>query len=179
MNTFKLDPTWRICNQEAYIDIDIYIDGKNLIEIAREIELPYASREGSPDIAGQYSSLTKYEVKSFENFFLQDPKFEFTNCEDVYLLECGACRIWACWALWAKIIVQNDTVIWKDFRNHHRDKNAGDRKWNYDKMGPYCFNKVQYIEELKRGQAQHDDLEKRYDVIVPPLFDEYYENRTY
>src|SRR5437016_4274829 len=42
--------------------VRIIINGRDLIEIVREIELPFATREGSPQIAGAYSGLPAHRV---------------------------------------------------------------------------------------------------------------------
>ena len=41
-----------------YCPVDIVIDGRRLIDVLKRIETPYADEEGSPEIAGQYHSLT-------------------------------------------------------------------------------------------------------------------------
>ncbi len=40
-------------------EVHIIINGRDLIEILREIELPFATGEGHPSIAGAYAGLPK------------------------------------------------------------------------------------------------------------------------
>jgi hypothetical protein len=40
----------------------VFVNGRDLREIAREVELPYASQEGRPEMSGSYVGLAPGEV---------------------------------------------------------------------------------------------------------------------
>jgi hypothetical protein len=37
--------------------VDVLVNGRNLVASLRQVELPYAAREGKPDLAGSYVGL--------------------------------------------------------------------------------------------------------------------------
>ena len=56
--------------------VSIFINDKNLIDIVREIELPYATKEGCPQIAGDYSGLYAFNLWD-EMIKIRKPNAEF------------------------------------------------------------------------------------------------------
>lgn len=73
--------------------------------------------------------------------------FTRTSKEDDFIHEGGAllltceCDEWGCWNLFCTIEFDGETVVWKDFRKHHRD-------WKYDLE--FRFDKQKYLAEFER-----------------------------
>ncbi len=42
--------------------VEVFVNDRNLVDILREIELPFAARDGKPDFAGRYVGLPPDEV---------------------------------------------------------------------------------------------------------------------
>jgi hypothetical protein len=40
----------------------VFVNGRNLVDILREVELPFSAREGNPNLAGNYVGLPLEEV---------------------------------------------------------------------------------------------------------------------
>lgn len=127
--------------------VDIYINGKNLIRILREIELPFAKKEGSsPSIAGSYEGLLPDEISRDVNFFKKNPKkYRFYRRHRKgrsFILTCKNCHEDGCWSMWIKIKAGTKTVTWSDFKCEHRDK------WKYNLK--FTFEKRQYVKEISK-----------------------------
>ena len=123
--------------------IGIAVNGTDLVRIIGEIEGPFASVEGEPQIAGSYMGLgleqldhgpRKHFLGSFSG---PDEKTVLLHCE------CGEPE---CWPLMARIETTDDTVTWSDFEQPHRDE------WRYDELR-FVFNRDQYeaaLAEIRR-----------------------------
>lgn len=111
--------------------VSMLINQKHLLEIIKEYELPFASREGYENLAGGYSYLDKCD---FKNLFLN------ANLdESVVLLGCP-CGTYKCWYLEAKLKFEEDIVTLCEFKNRQR------RDWIYDIS--FKFDKKQFENEL-------------------------------
>lgn len=126
----------------------IFINGKNLIDLLRHYERPFADREGKPELAGQYLGLPVQEL--YENLTENVPGKKAT------VLGC-ICGDVDDWPLDVLIRDAADTITWSEFENWQRngeDKNTGevDRAhadyWDYSSFGPFKFDKAQYSEQL-------------------------------
>ena len=53
---------WAINWGADYKVVEIYVDGERLLDIIREIEVPYAHEEGHPKLAGSYWHLSPKEM---------------------------------------------------------------------------------------------------------------------
>ncbi len=100
--------------------VNVFVNGRNLVDILRGVELPFAAREGKPDLAGNYVGLPPEEV------FLLSPRL---------LGEPG------CWPFRVEITLRDDVVIWSGFEQGHR-------AWHYDKIQPLVFDRAQYLSAL-------------------------------
>jgi|APSaa5957512622_1039677.scaffolds.fasta_scaffold103965_2 hypothetical protein len=151
----KLDIHWP--GGGGFQQAQILINGEDLIEIVRKIELPHAEREyderiaagESPDevgkrgvLAGKYLHMPReFFLPPAPNFFGEPYDHGFICSPDdpanekSILLSC-TCGITECWFLLAKITVNENTVTWSDFEQFHRD-------WIYD-FGPVIFDRKQY-----------------------------------
>ena len=132
----------------------IYINERSLIDIIKEIEMPYAQIEYDARIeegedpkdlyllAGDYRPLPLHMVKFPSRHLLDNPK-DFTFGihhsnplkSKTTLLGC-TCGIIECWFLLAKITLTETTVNWTDFQNFHREY------WEYNLS--FAFDRQQY-----------------------------------
>ncbi len=141
---------------EPYEVVDIFINGRNLIEILREIEQPFADREEHPRLAGQYVGLRPEVIFLPSRHFLGDPDDRHENfiCEHkdkIVIYECGQCGYAGCWPMLVTITVTEETVTWSDFEHAHRSHL--DNPWRYDSLGPFVFKREQYVAQLIRETA--------------------------
>jgi hypothetical protein len=118
---------------------DVFINGRRLVDLVREVEQPFAEQEGHPDLAGGYEGIDADLAFLPSQHLLggAEPK------RGVAILECGTCSIDGCWPLTATITLEGETVIWSDFEQPHRSS----RKppvWSYEKLGPFVFDRTQY-----------------------------------
>jgi hypothetical protein len=137
------------------LGIQYLINGRDLLEMVRDIEAPFAAREGHPDIAGGYGALPLREFEDAPRYFLGDagegawPGPPWTN-----LYVCGSCGVAECWPLYVQIQSTNDSVRWHSFRQPHRDKASAagrsGRHWQYDQLGPFTFDRTMYEREVDR-----------------------------
>lgn len=131
----------------------ILVNGRDLIDIVREYELPMAAREGHPDIAGSYMGLPPSDVLPPSRHFLGEPNWEMNSVNGkVQVLECE-CGLPGCWPLLVKITMGEDSVIWSDFEQPHRGQDHPNGEWSYAGLGPYTFARGQYLEALQDAQA--------------------------
>jgi hypothetical protein len=107
--------------------IQIVIDGRDLIERVSAVELPQATADGQPELAGSYSWLAVDD-------WVDHPEFNDDGCIAVLGCECG---VVACWPLLVRITRRGGTVTWSDFRQPHRD-------WTYDRLDPFTFRESDY-----------------------------------
>lgn len=111
--------------------VEIYLNGVELIEILRVIEVPYASKEGHPNLTGAYGHITPEELCK-----------NLTEYEtEVELLCCSGCGDSGCWSILIDIEKDADYVYWKAFKHNHRE-------WKYDIS--YQFDREAYEKELRR-----------------------------
>jgi hypothetical protein len=144
--------------------VELRVNGRGLIDLVREIEIPYVRREyderiasgQAPDEPGRRDALAGgYLYPSGIDVFLPSrnllgepyPHGFATEPEDPrnrksLLLQCS-CGITECWFLLATITVAEGTVTWSDFCQFHRD-------WKYD-LGPFVFDRVSYEAQLVRA----------------------------
>lgn len=127
-------------------EIRIRVNGQPLESIAREVELPHARKEGSPDIAGSYAGLSLEQIGSQIAHFLGRPRASWFEDGDTVLMGCD-CGEWGCWPLSAKVAVSDSDVIWSRFRTGHRD-------WDLSAIGPFRFGPQEYEQALSVLQEQ-------------------------
>ena len=131
--------------------VHIIINGRDLIKIIRNIELPFATREGSPQIAGAYSYLAAQRVFFPSRHFLGEPEPIYADCEGrTYVMECE-CGEPGCWPLAVRIELRDQKVVWSDFRQEHRGPNSKAGEWRYDALPSFTFDRVSYEQALSRS----------------------------
>lgn len=124
-------------------EIEVFVNDRNLRELAREVELPYALREGHPDLAGSYVGLPPETVFLPSRRLLGEPNTYYDDRHGkISALGCG-CREPGCWPLLVEIRVLEDRVIWRNFEQPHRNA------WRHDRMGPFVFDLSRYLDELR------------------------------
>lgn len=126
--------------------VAVFVNGRNLVDILREVELPFATREGRPDLAGSYVGLPPEEVFLPSPRLLGEPAtfYDRDGTEDkVSVLGCG-CGDVGCWPFRVKIALRDDVVLWSDFEQPHR------RAWRYDELRPFVFDRARYLSALDR-----------------------------
>jgi hypothetical protein len=116
-----------------------YLNGRSLIDLAREVEMPFAEAEGHADIAGSYLGLDGVGWPS--RHFLGRPEFTMRDGGTV-LLGC-TCGIWGCWPLIADVEVGDDTVVWSGFEQPYRDD------WDHSALGSFRFDRYGYETALR------------------------------
>lgn len=144
---------------------EIRINSQPLIELVREVELPFALKEyndwiatgGDPTkvdlLAGDYSYLPPWMVMFPSRHLLDEPfriaeegfilKPEDPCREKTTILGC-TCGIIECWFLLARITLTQTTVTWSDFQQFHRDW------WTYN-LGSFIFDRQDYELQLRKS----------------------------
>ncbi len=155
--TFALHPyadlPWR---QGVTETIDILIDGRNLIDMVREIELPFATAEGSPDMAGAYTGLLANRPDDLLDALLAREE-DFAGSEGTNaVLICAGCGELGCWPLTVRITMDDKTVTWSGFEQPHRiDPAPPGIPWRYDNLGPFVFDHGEYERGIAMCTAKY------------------------
>ncbi len=118
-----------------------YLNGVPLPDLVRKAELPFARREGQPDLAGSYAGLVDQEVRWPSRHYLGNPVLSWFDDGDTVLLGC-VCSDWGCWPFTALVTVDQDTVTWSGYRTGHRD-------WDYRELRDFAFDRDQYEQALR------------------------------
>jgi hypothetical protein len=111
----------------GYPVVHVFIDGRDLLELVRRVELPQAAADAQPELAVSYQGLSPEEWKDL-------PEQYGDGRAAVLCCECGEA---ACWPLRVRITWRKDTVVWSDFEQPHRG-------WTYEKLGPFVFRREEY-----------------------------------
>jgi hypothetical protein len=123
--------------------VNVFVNGGNLVDILREAELPFAAREGKPDLAGNYVGLPPEEVFLPSPRLLGEPTtyYDYDSSEGkIAILGC-VCGEPGCWPFRVEITLRDDVAIWSGFEQGHR-------AWRYDEMQPFVFDRAQYLSAL-------------------------------
>ena len=118
-----------------------HINGRSLIDLAREVETPSAAQEGKPELAGSYDGLMADERIAWPSaHFLGEPVLSWFGDGDTVLLGCE-CGEWGCWPLTTQVTADDELILWSRFRQGHRN-------WDYSRLGPFLFSREQYERAL-------------------------------
>jgi len=130
------------------IGVRISINGRDMIDLVREVELPFATREGRPQLAGAYAYFGPVATFLPSRHFLGEPTYDWSDGQGrCYLLSC-TCGWPDCWPLSARIELREHEVIWSDFRQPHRGPQCERGEWRYDGLGPFAFDRELYEHSL-------------------------------
>ncbi len=123
------------------VEAVVYINDRSLIDLACEVELPFAERDGKPSLAGAYAGLPPRIVKAPASPLLGQTEPGYFKDGRVTLLEC-TCGTPGCWPLVAWLALDASTVTRSDFAQPHR------REWDLSALGPFVFDRAQYESAL-------------------------------
>jgi hypothetical protein len=130
------------------------LEGRNFLELVRDVEAPFAYAEGHPDLAGKYEGLPAQAVLPPSRHFLGEPSEALLGYgEKIALFECE-CGCPGCWPLLVRIILTKKTVCWLDFEQPHRRSESPGSWWRYDTLGPFTFDRDQYESGLALAAAE-------------------------
>jgi hypothetical protein len=137
-------PAWGLIDS-----VDIFVNDRNLVDIVREVELPFAARGGKPRLAGTYIGLLAEDVFLPSPRLLGEPvKFYDYDSSNGKIAVLGCvCGDVGCWPFRVRIELREDVVIWDGFEQPHQPK------WRYDQTNPFVFDRTQYLSALDRGAA--------------------------
>lgn len=111
--------------------VHVIIDGRDLIDLLCRIELPQATADGMPEIAGSYGGLSPDEWEAL-------PQLEDDGRVAVLGCECG---VVGCWPFQVRITWRDATVSWGDFHGPGRNS-------DYSALGRFIFAREQYESAL-------------------------------
>lgn len=109
------------------------IDGRPLSDVVREIELPFAEKEGKISLAGAYGGVPM-------GFLADQVRPSSSNPDDydcAYLMGC-TCGEPGCWPFTAKVSIEGEEVVWSSYEQPHREE------WSYSALPPIRFKRSQY-----------------------------------
>lgn len=123
--------------------VNIFINGCNLVDMVREVELPFAASEGRPHLAGKYVGLPLEAILFPSRRLLGDREERYDDWGDrISVLGCG-CGVVGCWPLQVVIAATEDRVTWSGFEQPHR------RRWDHGALGPFVFDRNEYEAALQ------------------------------
>lgn len=111
-------------------EVRVLIGGSDLIDLVREVELPQATADGQPDLAGSYAGLTPAEWAEAQPDELG--RVTVVGCD---------CGVAECWPLRVRIRRRGGTVEWSDFEQPYRN-------WSYEALGSFLFRTEEYDREV-------------------------------
>ena len=127
-------------NDCPHPEINIIIDDKNIIDIIGEHE---SIKGYSP--AGGYFGLRADHIDP--NFYQGKSEAEFGASENkTPILDCS-CGSIGCWTLVANIHINDESVVWDDFENVHRNSESISPEWDYSSI-KFHFNRKEYMEQF-------------------------------
>lgn len=133
---------WALTWGSDHKAVEVYIDGKKLLDIIREIEVPYAEEEGNPELAGSYGHVSPESlyIDLCRTSLEEDPNEQKSYYDGrVYLFCCRDCGEVFCWTVSFRVKEDEEFVYWYDFRNMHR-------WWGYNLT--FKFEKEDYQEAI-------------------------------
>jgi hypothetical protein len=130
---------------EGRQSLAITVDGTPLIELARRAELDDARADGRPDLAGAYANLISLDRICWPSrHFLDEPVLVWFDDGDTVVAGC-TCGDYGCWPLCVQVEVTPEHVVWRDFRNGHR------QNWDLSALGPFVFSRADYERALRQA----------------------------
>ncbi len=117
----------------------VFIDGRDLIELAAEFEADSARAEGHPKLAGKYDGLNPEAWADL-------PEQYGDGRAAVLCCECGEV---GCWPLRVRITLGDQVVTWSDFEQPYRPG------WSHAGLGPFTFARAQYDEAVTSLVRSH------------------------
>lgn len=124
--------------------VRIAVDGVDLVEHARRVEVEWVGSRPNSGPAGDYRALPMWAVKNvrswlFGEVLIGSPSGEYWSV----LLFCGGCDEPGCWPLESRITHDDLHVRWSSFRQPHR------LEWQLDALS-FRFERAAYEAEIAR-----------------------------
>jgi hypothetical protein len=133
----------------------IFVNDRDLPGITREVELPFAARDGKPELAGNHVGLPP------ETVFLPSHRLlgRTEGCDEDWdgkfaVLGCG---VVGCWPLRVKTTPREATSLWHDFKQPQH------RHWRQDGLEPLIFSRAPQPGTL---HVRAGPKIRRHDVLV-------------
>jgi hypothetical protein len=125
--------------------IQIKINGRDLVELVRAVETPFAYQEGAASIAGAYAGLPPNDdTCPPSKHFLGEPSHAiYRHDAKTQVLSCE-CGEMGCWPLLCLIQAGPTSVTWSQFEQPHRTVKRSKNPWRYDELGLFEFDRSQY-----------------------------------
>ena len=151
VDTLRLEIGKRDDPVDGAVDaVSVFVNGRNLVDILREVEMPFAVREGKPALAGSYVGLPPEDVFLPSPRLLGEPTtyYDHDSPEGKFAVLGCICGEPGCWPFRVEITLRDDVVIWSGFEQPHRSA------WRYDKMRPLVFDRAQYLAALSQRPGE-------------------------
>ncbi|MFL0373757.1 hypothetical protein [Paenibacillus amylolyticus] len=136
---FKIEPS----QEEEHKVLNIYIDNENIIELIKKYEMQF-----EPQIAGGYEGPSINFLKNINEHLFgelnENDLFNYDGKTQILGCNCGEPE---CWPLLVKIKVNDEIVVWSEFKQPHRNEDSGEY-WDYSNLKPLEFNRKQYEEQV-------------------------------
>ncbi len=146
----RLTLRWNADSPRGEVELVLFVDDVDLVEVLRIAELPAATEEGAPTLAGSYAGLPAWRLRAgVVGHFLGGPDSHlFCGPRDkTVLLGCN-CGEPGCWPLMANVDATSRDVRWSDFEQPHRSG-----RWSYEGLGPIVFDRRDYERALAEAEA--------------------------
>lgn len=134
----------------------IIINGRELIDLVKEIELPIAEKNGNPESAGVYSYLPAEVLfePSFHLYRKQSPKYDYnkikyynSKSEDKLPILESPDNDGRDWALFVYIRMHSSDIEWVNFEKVYKEQTKADPDLQYKGLGPFVFDRNNYWDE--------------------------------
>ncbi len=137
-------------NISEYDTVEPFINGARLKELITRIERPLALKDEAKVLAGAYEGLpTEFVLLPALHWLGKPHLFYKDKKKNPAILVCNESGMMENWALMAKIEVFPRHIVWRKFYQLQRKE-----KWIYKDLGPFIFDKMQYMEALQMLQKK-------------------------
>jgi hypothetical protein len=121
----------------------IFVNDRGLPGITREVELPFAARDGKPELAGNHVGLPPETVFLPSHRLLGRTEGRDDNWDGKFaVLGCG---VVGCWPLRVKTTPREATSLWHDPKQPHH------RHWRHGGLEPLILSRAPYTSALGQG----------------------------
>ncbi len=121
----------------------IFVNDRDLPGITREVELPFAARDGKPELAGNHVGLPPETVFLPSHRLLGRTKGRDDHWDGKFtVLGCG---VVGCWPLRVRTTPREATSLWHDLKQPQH------RHWRQDGLEPLIFGRAPYTSALGQG----------------------------
>ena len=133
-----------------YGGVDIYVNDRLLRMMLMDVELPAATADGCPELAGAYMGPKSEEAFLPGQLLLgtANEHDDFFGTGKVTLLDCQ-CGNPGCSPMGVRIVVDTDRVTWSEFELFR-----GGFGVDYSMIGPFIFDRTEYMQQLDRDNIR-------------------------